>query len=714
VQVVVKPGAPGGFVPLPLLANFPGIGAARARELAEAGVETALDLLLHLPFRYEDRTRIAPIAALVPEGPATTVKGTVLSARLIRTRRRGFTIFEAILDDGSGPLRLVFFNQPYLQRWLLPKKVFWVYGIATQAARFRRGLVMENPQIEEFLEGEEGGGADPLSVGRVVPIYRKLPGLTPRARRTLVFHLLRNFADRVPERIENSRAREQKFPSLADSLREAHFPGSAGGPADAEAWTERRSPYLQRLVYEEFLEFQVGLQRRRRERAAESAPVLSADDAIRARLKEALPFTLTAAQKRVIREIGEDFRSGRPMRRLLQGDVGSGKTIVAVLSAILAAECGFQTALMAPTEILAEQHFSSIFRIFGKTRFRAELLTGRVKGKVRRALLDALAGGRINLLVGTHALLEDPVEFRRLGLIVIDEQHRFGVAQRTTFAAKADPAGARPHLLVMSATPIPRSLALTLYGDLDVSTLDEKPPGRTAIATRVLPETERAVAFREIDAEIRAGGQAYVVVPLIEESDKIEARAVEKHADVIRKAFPGRRVGVVHGRLPPEERERTMGEFAAGRLDVLAATTVIEVGVDVPNASYMLVENAERFGLAQLHQLRGRVGRGRRASRCVLLFGPKVSPEARERLLVLEKTDDGFVVAEEDLKRRGPGDALGTRQSGVPLFRVGDLVRDVKWMKEARDEAGKMIADGRDAAFEEPLFLRAANLPAAD
>jgi ATP-dependent DNA helicase RecG len=655
----------------------------------------------------------------VPEGPATTVKGTVLSSRLIRTRRRGFTIFEAILDDGSGPLRLVFFNQPYLQRWLLPKKTFWVYGIATQSARYRRGLVMENPQIEEFLEGkeEEGtgkGGTDPLSVGRVVPIYRKLPGLTPRARRILVFHLLRNFADRLPERLPLSRDREQKLPPLSDSLREAHFPGSAGGRADAEEWTERRSPYLHRLVYEEFLEFQVGLQRRRRERAAEPAAVLAADDAIRARLKEALPFTLTAAQKRVIREIGEDFRAGRPMRRLLQGDVGSGKTIIAVLSAILAAECGFQTALMAPTEILAEQHFSSIFRIFGKTRFRAELLTGRVKGKARAQVLDALAGGRIDMLVGTHALLEDPVEFRRLGLIVIDEQHRFGVAQRTTIAAKADPAGARPHLLVMSATPIPRSLALTLYGDLDVSTLDEKPPGRTAIATRVLPEAERSAAFREIEAEIRAGGQAYVVVPLIEESDKIEARAVEKHADEIRKALSGRRIGVVHGRIPAEERERTMGEFAAGRLDVLAATTVIEVGVDVPNASYMLVENAERFGLAQLHQLRGRVGRGRRVSRCVLLFGPKVSPESRERLGVLEKTDDGFVVAEEDLKRRGPGDALGTRQSGVPLFRVGDLVRDVKWMKEARDEAGKLIADGRDAAFREPLFLRAAGLPAAD
>ena len=674
----------------------------------------------------------------MPEGPATTVKGTILSARLIRTRRRGFTIFEAILDDGSGPLRLVFFNQPYLQRWLLPKKVFWVYGVATQSARYRRGLVMENPQIEElieesredFLEGEEGKGvgtergpgtgggagrsADPLSVGRVVPIYRKLPGLTPRMRRRVVFHLLRNFADHLPERLHRMSEREQELPLLSDSLREAHFPGSAGGPADAAEWTERRSPHLHRLVYEEFLEFQVGLQRRRRERAAVPAPVLSADDAIRARLKDALPFALTAAQKRVIREIGGDFRAGRPMRRLLQGDVGSGKTIVAVLSAVLAAECGFQTALMAPTEILAEQHFSSIFRIFGRTRFRAELLTGRVKGKARAQVLDALAGGRIDLLVGTHALLEDPVEFRRLGLIVIDEQHRFGVAQRTTIAAKTHPAAARPHLLVMSATPIPRSLALTLYGDLDVSTLDEKPPGRTAIATRVLPETERAAAFREIESEIRSGGQAYVVVPLIEESDKIEARAVEKHADEIQKALPSRRVGVVHGRLPPEERERTMGEFAAGRLDVLAATTVIEVGVDVPNASYMLVENAERFGLAQLHQLRGRVGRGRRVSRCVLLFGRKASPESRERLSVLERTNDGFVVAEEDLRRRGPGDALGTRQSGVPLFRVGDLVRDVRWMKEARDEAQKMITNARDAAFREPLFLRAADLPAGD
>jgi ATP-dependent DNA helicase RecG len=619
---------------------------------------------------------------------------------------------------------------------MAPKKTFWVYGTATLAARHRHGLVMENPQIEElgegqekekekdFLEGEESSGAggamkgtgapDPLSVGRVVPIYRKLPGITPRARRRLVFHLLRNFADHLPERLPPSPREGPKLPSLSESLREAHFPGSGGGPADAAPWVERTSPYLHRLVAEEFLEFQVGLQRRKAERDRVPAPVLAADDAIRARLREALPFTLTAAQKRVIREIGEDFRAGRAMRRLLQGDVGSGKTIVAVLSAILAAECGRQTALMAPTEILAEQHFSTIFRIFGTTRFRAELLTGRVKGKARTGILDALAGGRIDMLVGTHALLEDPVDFRRLGLIVIDEQHRFGVAQRAALAAKADPSGARPHLLVMSATPIPRSLALTLYGDLDVSTLDEKPPGRTAVATRVLPETERGGAFREIEAEIRAGGQAYVVVPLIEESDAIDARAVEKHAEEIRRALPGRRVGVLHGRIPPDERERTMGEFVAGKIDVLAATTVIEVGVDVPNASCMLVENAERFGLAQLHQLRGRVGRGRRKSRCILLFGARTSPESRERLGVLEKTDDGFVVAEEDLRRRGPGDALGTRQSGVPLFRVGDLVRDVAWMKEARDEATRLIAEKREAPFLEPLFLKPGAAAAGD
>ena len=684
---------------------LPGIGPARADELRAAGVSTVIDLLLHLPFRYEDRSRVAPIGNLVADGPAITVHGTILSARLTRTRRAGFTIFEAILDDGTGTLRMVFFNQAFLARWMVAGQKVFAYGIPTLPARFRRGLAMENPQVEP--DAPEG---DLLSTGRVVPIYRKLPGLTPRFRRTLVAKVLDSLGDRLPERFDV----EMGLPSLATSLREAHFPGSAGGPPDPAPWEQRTAPHLQRLVLEEFVEFQLKLQKRRAELVRATAPVLVADDSIRQRLRAVLPFQLTKAQKRVIREIRDDFRSGHPMRRLLQGDVGSGKTIVAVLAALLAAECGYQSALMAPTEILAEQHAATIFGLLSKTSFTPALLTGRVKGKPRGALLDALAGGRINLLVGTHALIQDPVTFLRLGFVVIDEQHRFGVSQRTELLSRELPGGQKPHLLVMSATPIPRSLALTLYGDLDVSLLDERPPGRSDIPTRLLPEEKRAGVFREIEEEIRSGGQAYVVVPLIEESDVIEAKAVEKHLDEIRKALPGRRVGVVHGRIHADERERTMAAFARGELDVLAATTVIEVGVDVPNASYMAIENAERFGLAQLHQLRGRVGRGRRRSRCVLLVGEKASGESRDRLAVLARTNDGFAISEEDLKRRGPGDVLGKRQSGMPLFRVGDMVRDVQLMKRAQEEAANLVRVGCEGPFRERLFLREDALPQAD
>ena len=675
------------------------------------GVETVLDLLLHLPFRYEDRSRLATIGALEADRP-TTVRGSVLSSKLVRTRRAGFTIFEAILDDGTGSVQLVFFNQPYLSRWLSPGRVLFAFGTATLAHRFRRGLVMENPQIE--LEGEE---SDPLSVGRVVPIYRKLPGLAPRLRRRLVAGLLDSLGPRLPERVDAKIVARLELPSLAASLKEAHFPGSSGTspePADPRPWEERSSPFLHRLVFEEFLEFQVGLARRRRELATIPGPVLAADDAIRARLREVLPFPLTGAQKRVIREIRDDLRSGRAMRRLLQGDVGSGKTIVAVLSALLAAERGFQAVLMAPTGILAEQHAARIFEMLRGTKFQAGLLTARVKGKARKALLEALAAGEIHFLVGTHALLERPVAFRRLGLAIVDEQHRFGVSQRAALSSRMLPDGTRPHLLVMSATPIPRSLALTLYGDLDVSTIDELPPGRSPVVTRLLPESERGSAFRELAAEVAAGGQAYVVMPLIEESDKIEAKAVERHVEEIRRFLPELSVGVVHGRIPPEERERTMEAFARGELQVLAATTVIEVGVDVPNASFLVVENAERFGLAQLHQLRGRVGRGRRTSRCVLLHGEKAGAESQGRLRILSETNDGFRIAEEDLRRRGPGDALGTRQSGVPLFRVGDLVRDQAWMREAREAAVTLLGSGDDAPFEEPFFLRARPVPSPD
>jgi ATP-dependent DNA helicase RecG len=673
------------------------------------GVETVLDLLLHLPFRYEDRSRIAPIRALVPGGPPATIKGAVLSSRLIRTRRPGFTIFEAILDDGSASVRLVFFNQPYLSRWLVKGKSVYAFGAAELGSGWRHGLTLQNPQLE--LEETD----DPLSVGRVVPIYRKLPGLTPRQRRKIVASLLDAIADRLPDRLGPELAARHKLPPLAPSLREAHFPGSAGGPTDPAPWEMRTSPHLRRLVFEEFLEFQVALGKRKRARARAVGPRFQADDAIRARLRDVLPFSLTGAQRRVIAEIRDDFKSGKPMRRLLQGDVGSGKTIVAALAAVLAAECGYQTALMAPTEVLAEQHYRTIFELFTKkTRFVPELLTGRVKGKKRTELLDRLAGGRIQVLVGTHALLTDPVAFHRLGLAVVDEQHRFGVAQRAALSSRVLTSGERPHLLVMSATPIPRSLALTLWGDLDASTLDERPPGRHPIATRILPDEARGAVLREIDDEIAAGGQVYVVMPLVEESDKIDAVAVEKHVAEIRRALPNRRVGMVHGRVAAEEREKTMTDFGAGRLDVLAATTVIEVGVDVPNASYLVVENAERFGLAQLHQLRGRVGRGSRRSRAVFLLGANASLESRDRLDVLGKTEDGFAIAEEDLRRRGPGDALGTRQSGVPFFRVGDLLRDLVLLHEARVEAEKLAASGGDSVFEQKLFFRGGEIPESD
>jgi ATP-dependent DNA helicase RecG len=369
---------------------------------------------------------------------------------------------------------------------------------------------------------------------------------------------------------------------------------------------------------------------------------------------------------------------------------------------------------MAPTAILAEQHAGRVFEMLGGTRFQAALLTARVTGRARKALLESLARGEVHFLIGTHALLERPVAFRNLGLVIVDEQHRFGVSQRAALSSRAVAGGLRPHLLVMSATPIPRSLALTIYGDLDVSTIDELPPGRTEVATRLLSESDRGSAFREIASEIATGGQAYVVMPLIEESDRIVAKAVEKHVEEIRNFLPGLSVGVVHGRVPPEERERTMQAFARGEIQVLAATTVIEVGVDVPNASYLLVENAERFGLAQLHQLRGRVGRGRRPSRCVFLVGEEASAESRERIGILARTNDGFRVAEEDLRRRGPGDALGTRQSGVPLFRVGDIVKDQIWMRQAREVAADLLARRADAPLAAPLFLRSDPLPASD
>ena len=681
------------------LAGLPGIGPARARVLAEAGLATVLDLLLEVPVRHDDRARFARIADLAAGGPALTLFGSIVSSRLVRTRRRGFSVFEATLEDGSGSVGLAFYNQPWLAKWVVPGARLFVHGRAV----LRRRLVVESPHVE--AEPEDPADAA-LSVGRVVPIYRGLPGLPPRTRRRLVARALEEAAPALPERLPPGVVTALDLPPLLDALREAHFPGSAGGAADPRPWAERTSPHHRRLAFEELLEFQAILARRRRERHARPAPRIEADAAIRRRLSALLPFPLTGGQKEVIREIGADLRSGHPMARLLQGDVGSGKTIVAVLAAVLAAARGWQTAIMAPTTLLAEQHAETVFRLLAGSGVTPALLTARVTGRPRSALLSALEEGEIDLLVGTHALLEKPVAFRRLGLVVVDEQHRFGVEQRAALPSRTAPTGERPHVLVLSATPIPRSLALALHGDLDVSVLSERPPGRTAVATRVVSEDGREAAYAALARELGSGGRAYVVVPLVEESDEIDARSVTSWTEEVARRLPGRRVGALHGKMRGEAREKAMRQFASGELDVLVATTVVEVGIDVPEASYLLVENAERFGLAQLHQLRGRVGRGTRPSTCVLLAGDGASPEALSRLAVLARTEDGFEVAEEDLRRRGPGEALGTRQSGLPDLRVADPLADGALLLAARETAARLERDARLAPFEETILFR--------
>jgi ATP-dependent DNA helicase RecG len=590
-----------------------GVGPRRAEPLAGQGLETAEDLLYHLPFRYEDRRAFAAIERLVAGGAEHTVSATVASSRLIRTRRRGFTIFEAVLCDASGRVKGVWYNQPYLARMLVKGRRVVLFGGAT---RDRYGhTVLENPEYE-FLDEEDAEG---IHTGRIVPVYRKVGELNSRALRRLVFRALseidpRSIAEVVPAEIA---ARHGLQPRL-EALRAAHFPPADAGP---EALGERDTPAHHTLAFEEIFLLQLALALRRQVVKQERRGITyRIPDALRTRLAGMLPFKLTGAQKKVLKEIGADLRSSHPMHRLLQGDVGSGKTIVALLTLLVAVDNGYQAALMAPTEILAEQHDRNIRGLLeeGGIEFRTGLLTGSLRAAARREVLERVRSGDVQLLIGTHALFEAGVEFQRLGLAVVDEQHRFGVAQRAALAGK----GQRPDLLVMTATPIPRSLALTLYGDLDLSVIDELPPGRTPVRTVVRGESDRDQVYRRLRREIDKGRQAYVVVPLVEETAKSDLRnATALAQDLQQRVFPDLRIGMVHGRMKGPEKYSAMQAFARGEIHILVATTVIEVGVDVANASVMIVEHAERFGLSQLHQLRGRVGRGAAQSHCVLMAG---------------------------------------------------------------------------------------------
>jgi ATP-dependent DNA helicase RecG len=660
-----------------------GVGPRRAADFEHAGLLTLEDLLYRFPLRYEDRSRIQPIASLKP-GQVVSVTGRILACGLRSTRRPGFKIFEAAVDDGTGSLRAVWLNQPYLRDIFMRGQHVIFYGAVEM--RGSVSLQLTNPQYE-ILDEEEG---ETIHTGRIVPVYEKTGTVTPKMQRRLVFEALQRLPPDLPDHVPDDIRLRLGLPSRYAALHATHFPPEDVPIAALNAFA---TPAQRRLIFEEAFLFQMGVFARRQSAAAERKPVVvQVDDRIRESARRVLPFKLTNGQKQALKEIVDDMQRPQPMNRLLQGDVGAGKTIVALLAALVAMENGLQVAFMAPTEILAEQHFANISKLLVASRFRVALLTGSIASAARRTQLAEVASGSIHLVVGTHALVQGDVTFAQLGLVVIDEQHRFGVLQRATLRGK----GWHPDVLVMTATPIPRTLALTLYGDLDVSVIRELPAGRLPIKTAAKPESRREEVYDFVRGQLDVGRQVYVVYPLVEESAKVDLKAATEMADhLTQEVFPQYRVGLLHGRMKQDGKERVMAAFAGGELQILVSTTVVEVGVDVANASVMIVEHAERFGLSQLHQLRGRVGRDRHQSYCFLLYQYPLSDEARERLKAMAETTDGFEIAERDLAQRGPGDFFGTRQAGVPTFRMIDLVRDREVLDLAQREAAGWFETAR-------------------
>ena len=621
-----------------------------------------------------------PIASLKP-GAKAAVLGEIKSARLAVTRRRGFKIFNAVVGDASGAIRCTWMNQPFLADILQPHLSVVIFGDVKLDST---GLHFLNPEYELVTDDITG-----VHTGRIVPFYEKTGSVTPNMQRKLVRVAIDQLPAELPDILPAAvRARLQLVPRRT-AIADAHFPSN---DAPVEQLNAFRTPAQRRMIFEEFFLYQIGHAWRRHATGTELKPfVLTVDDRIRAAAAKILPFKLTPGQRQAAKEIVDDMRRPQPMHRLLQGDVGAGKTIVALLAALVAMENGLQVAFMAPTEILAGQHFGNIARLLSQSRFRVDLLTGSTPGLKKHTLHSHIERGTTNLIVGTHALVQEAVRFHKLGLVVIDEQHRFGVAQRAALRAK----GLRPDVLLMTATPIPRTLALTDYSELDVSKIPDLPPGRTPVVTLVKPESRRDEIYQLLRDELDRGRQAYVIYPLVEGSEKIDLKSATEMADHLQaEIFPAYRVALLHGRMKADAKERIMSAFAAGHIHILVSTTVVEVGVDVPNASVMLVEHAERFGLSQLHQLRGRVGRGPWASYCVLLYQSPWTDEARERLKALASTSDGFAIAERDLELRGPGDFFGTRQSGLPTLRTGDLGRDRDIMEEAHREARALVAEG--------------------
>ena len=652
-------------------------GALRS-SLARLGVEQPGDVLFVLPRHYEDRTHVVPIGALT-EGMHAVVEGEILLAEIVFRRRRQLLVRVA---DGSGSLTLRFFYFSNAQREAM-----------TRGARLRcHGEIRRGPLGLEIVHPEYRhitALSEPLPQ-TLTPIYPATEGLTQGRLRMLVDRALRSLGpESVTELLPEALLERLRLPSLREALEFMHRPPV--GTALAEL-TSGVHPAQRRLAFEELLAHHLSLMELRRRSRRDAATPLPDGAGLESRLLQALPFLLTAAQQRVLLEVDQDLARAQPMARLVQGDVGCGKTVIAAASAARAIGSGAQVAFMAPTELLAEQHARSLSGWFEPLGITVSLLTGSQNARARRAALRAAASGQARLCVGTHALFQGEVEFENLALAIIDEQHRFGVQQRLQLAAKGSRGASRtPHQLIMSATPIPRTLAMTVYADLDVSIVDELPPGRTAIRTVVLPEQKRAQVVERIDAACRAGRQTYWVCPLIAESEELNAQAAEETCLALTEALPARRVELLHGRMPPKQKDQVMQRFIAGETQLLVATTVIEVGVDVPNASLMVIENAERMGLAQLHQLRGRVGRGEHASSCVLLYRAPLSPMARSRLATIRDSNDGFRIAQRDLELRGPGELLGQRQTGLAQLRVADLSRDADLLADVRATAALLI-----------------------
>jgi ATP-dependent DNA helicase RecG len=679
------------------ISRIKGVGPKILEKLEKLHIHTVEDALYMLPFRYEDRREIRRIAQL-REGVQEVFYGEVLAAGEARTARRGRRIYEVVVSDGSATLSLKWFH--FRASWMQSR-----YQVGTRAIfsgelkRFGAQREVHHPDTD-FLPADADlknwSELDPENYGRILPVYSLTDGLHQKSMRRIMQQVVNEFAPYAHSALPEALLRRHNLLPLPLAFQQAHLPGNS---SDIQQLNAGDDPARKTLVFDEFFYLELGLALKRQGAVLQEGIKFSLEHKYTLPLSKLLPYKMTAAQRRVLGEIKQDLLSGQPMHRMVQGDVGSGKTLVALMTALIAIENEYQVAIVAPTEVLAEQHYLQFHHWLEELGLKTVLLQGSMSAKVKKAVLEQISRGEVHLVVGTHAVLQQGVEFQRLGLGIIDEQHRFGVEQRLILRQK----GSNPHILVMTATPIPRSLALTLFGDLSLSVVDELPPGRTPIKTRVISASQRQRAWDIVRKELAAGHQGYIVYPLVEESEKSDLLAATQAFGQLQEVFNDYRVGMIHGRMRPEEKEAVMLDFKQQRIQLLVSTTVIEVGIDVPNATCMVIEHAERFGLSQLHQLRGRVGRGAAASTCLLIRSANCSEDGFKRLSVMAETEDGFRIAEEDLKLRGPGDFLGTRQSGLPDFRIASLLRDGRLLEQARQDAFAFIQSPKTDISEQVM-----------